>query len=273
MRRLEGKVAFITGVARGQGRSHAVRMAEEGADIIGLDICRDLDTVQYAMATEEDLAHTVKLVEQTGRGIIAERADVRERAEVEAVLAKGLQAFGHVDCVLANAGIMPILGEVSKTQQAWHDGIDTMLTGVFNTVDVAIPHMVERGQGGSIVITSSAAGLRGYDMFTTAGGMAYTAAKHGVVGLMRTWANVLGPQSIRVNSIHPTGVNTPMVANEAFGAYAAEFPAVVAAMSNALPVPMVESSDISNAVVFLCSDEGRYVTGVTLPVDAGSTNK
>jgi SDR family mycofactocin-dependent oxidoreductase len=274
MNRLDGKVAFISGVARGQGRSHALRMAEEGADIIGFDICEDLDTCAYPLATEEDLAETVELVEKAGGRIVARKADVRVRSQVDGVLAAGLAELGRVDFVVANAGIMPIIGDTARTGQAWDDGIGVMLTGVFNTVDAAIPCLVEQGDGGAIVITSSSAGLRGFNMFITPGGLSYFAAKHGVVGLMRAWANQLGPHNVRVNTVHPTGTATPMVMNEAFGTFTStEAPGVVEAMSNALPVEMIQPVDISNAVVFLCSDEGRYITGVALPVDAGATNK
>lgn len=273
MGKLDGKVAFISGMARGQGRSHALHMAAEGADIIGFDICQNFATVEYPMASEEELAETVKMIENVGGRIVAEVADVRDRSQVEAVLNKGLEAFGHVDIVVANAGISATMGEVAETQQAWDDSIATMLTGTFNTVDLAYPHMIERGQGGSIVITSSTNGLRGFAMFSSAGGMAYTAAKHGVVGLMRAWANLLGPHSIRVNTVHPTGVNTMMATNDRFVEFCKDHPGIIDAMTNALPVQMLETADISNAVVFLCSDEGRYITGTTMAIDAGCTNK
>jgi len=273
MGRLDGKVAFISGVARGQGRSHAVRLAAEGADIIGFDICKDFATVEYPMASEEELIETAKMVEALGQSIVAEVADVRDRSEVERVLNKGLATFGHVDIVIANAGISSTMGEVAESHQAWDDSIATMLTGTFNTVDLAYPHMIERGQGGSIVITSSTNGLRGFAMFSSAGGMAYTAAKHGVVGLMRAWANLLGPHNIRVNTVHPTGVNTMMATNDRFVEFCRDHPGIVEAMTNALPIQMMDTVDVSNAVVFLCSDEGRYITGTTMAVDAGCTNK
>jgi SDR family mycofactocin-dependent oxidoreductase len=274
MNRLEGKVAFISGVARGQGRAHAVRMAEEGADVIGFDICADLESCDYPLATDDDLEQTIELVEKAGGRIVARKADVRDRGQVEAVLAAGIAALGRVDYVVANAGVMPIMGAKARTAQAWDDGIGVMLTGVFNTVDAAIPRLVEQGDGGCIVITSSTAGLRGFNMFMTAGGLSYVAAKHGVVGLMRAWANQLGSHNIRVNTVHPTGTATPMVLNDAFGTFVStEAPGVAEAMSNVLPVEMLQPVDIANAVVFLCSDEGRYITGVALPVDAGVTNK
>jgi SDR family mycofactocin-dependent oxidoreductase len=270
---LDGKVAFISGGARGQGRSHAVRLAAEGADIITFDICEQLSTVVYAGSTEDDLAETVKLVEERDRRIVARKADVRHLDAVQAVLDEGVSEFGRVDIVLANAGIMPIIGEPSQRIAAWHETIDIMLTGVLHTCEAAIPRLVEQGDGGSIVITSSLAGLRApmrtMDM-KSLGLLGYIAAKHGVVGLMRSYANVLGPYGIRVNTVHPTGVNTPMVANPEFMALATEHPEFMEAMRNILPVPMVEPEDVSNAIVYLCSDAGRYITGVTLPVDAGA---
>jgi SDR family mycofactocin-dependent oxidoreductase len=275
MGKLDGKVAFITGAARGQGRSHAVRLAEEGADIIALDICQSLDTLGYPLATPDDLAATVKLVEELDRRIIAREADVRDHAGTKRVLDEGLSEFGHVDIVVANAGIMPILGDKAKEDRAWLDAIDVMLTGVFYTIDSAVPSMVERGEGGSIVITSSTAGLKGLSKSVetaTAGMLGYTAAKHGVVGLMRAYANALAPHRIRVNTVHPTGVNTPMVVNEGFGVFVTEHPDAAAALQNPLPVELIEPVDISNAIVWLCSEDARYVTGVTLPVDAGYTN-
>ena len=274
--RLLGKVAFITGAARGQGRSHALRFAEEGADIIALDICKQIDTVEYAMATPDDLAETVRLVEQLDRRIVAREADVRDMAAVQAVLDEGLAEFGRVDCVSANAGIMPLVGTPGQDPQAWHDSLDVMLTGVYHTVEAAYPTMVKAGQGGAIVLTSSTAGVKGMARGLEGlgpGYFGYTAAKHGVVGLMRIYANALAPSSIRVNTVHPTGVNTPMVANEEFAIWAAENQNVAAGMQNALPVQLVEPLDISNAVVWLCTDEARYITGSMIPVDAGIINR
>ena len=272
MGRLEQKVAFITG-RPGQGRAHAVRMAQEGADIIAIDLCAQIDTVEYPMATPDDLATTVQLVEDHDRRVVAVQADVRDRAALGGAVDAGLAEFGHLDIVVANAGIAPI-GEVGRSPQAWQDAIDVLLTGVYHTIDAAIPAMVERDMGGSIVITSSTAGLKGLGRHLEgvgAGFFAYTAAKHGVVGLMRLYANVLAPHRIRVNTLHPTGVNTPMVVNEPFARYIEGSFGVASGMQNALPVDLVEPEDIANAAVWLCSDEARYVTGVTLPVDAGFT--
>jgi SDR family mycofactocin-dependent oxidoreductase len=276
MARLSGKVAFITGAARGQGRSHAIRFAQEGARVIALDICGQIDSVGYAMSTPDDLEHTVKLVEEAGGQIHAAQGDVRDVARVNEVLAAGVEKFGRLDCVLANAGIMPLVGQQAFGQSAWRDAIDVMLTGVYNTVEAGLQVLREQGQGGSIVITSSAAGLRGNirsPKGMSAGYAGYHAAKFGVVGLTKLYANAYGEESIRVNSVHPTGVNTPMAVNPEFTEFVTEYPEILEAMSNALPVPMVEPVDISNAIVFLCSEEGRYITGVQLPVDAGSTNR
>lgn len=270
---LDGKVAFISGGGRGQGRSHAVRLAEEGADIITFDICEPIDTVAYAQTTEDDLAETVSQVEALDRRIIARKADVRQQSAVQAVLDEGVAEFGRVDIVLANAGIMPLLGEPGTRRQAWHDAIDVMLTGVLHTCEAAVPRLVEQGDGGSIVITSSTAGLKGPTRVLDVkndGFLGYVAAKHGVIGLMRCYANALGPHSVRCNTIHPTGVNTPMVTNPEFGALAEAQPSLLESMRGTLPVPMVEAVDISNAIVYLCSDAGRYVTGLTMTVDAGA---
>jgi SDR family mycofactocin-dependent oxidoreductase len=269
--KLEGKVAFITGAARGQGRSHAIRLAAEGANIIAVDLCAQIDSVAYPMATPDDLAETVKEVEALDRRIVARQADVRDEAGLRAAFEAGVAELGPVDIVLANAGIAPMaLG--TEPPEAWQDVIDVNLTGVFNTVEIAIPSMIERGQGGAIVLTSSTAGINGIGG-PSRGGLGYTASKHGVVGLMRSYANSLAPYRIRVNSVHPTGVNTPMVVNDAMQQFLASDPSLSDAMANALPIDMVEPVDISNAILWLVSDDARYVTGVTLPVDAGFTNK
>jgi SDR family mycofactocin-dependent oxidoreductase len=277
--RVAGKVAFITGAARGQGRSHAIRLAEEGADIIAVDIAEDIDSVRrfYPGATEADLAETVKQVEALDRRIVAAKADVRDYGALKQALDHGVAELGHVDIVSANAGIF-VFGEPAHlvTEGDWQDVIDINLTGVWHTAKAAIPHLIEQGTGGSIVLTSSTAGLKGFP-----GVSQYTASKHAVVGLMRTLALELAPYSIRVNSVHPTGVATDMILNEAtFRLFlpdvenpTREQAAEVFATTNALPVPWVEPRDISNAVLFLASDEARYVTGVTLPVDAGFTIK
>ncbi|HYO35714.1 MAG TPA: mycofactocin-coupled SDR family oxidoreductase [Geodermatophilus sp.] len=272
--RVEGKVAFVTGAARSQGRSHALRLAQEGADVIAVDICAPIASVSmYPPATEEDLAETVRQVEALDRRIVATRADVRDPAALRAAVDDGVAQLGRLDIVLANAGVFELAPALELTDDAWQEMIDINLTGVWNTCRVSLPHLVDSG-GGSIVITSSTAGLKG-----TPNTVHYTAAKHGVVGIMRTLANEFGKQSIRVNTVHPTGVDTVMIQNEkTWGLFTPEDPeptrekfAELFETLHPLPVPYLEPVDVSNAVLFLCSDEARYITGVTLPVDAGYT--
>lgn len=271
MGKLEGKVAFVTGAARGQGRSHAVRLAREGADIIAVDICAQLASVRYPMGTAEELAETVAEVEATGRRIVARHTDVRDIAALRQAFADGVSELGPVDIVLANAGIGAGASPVVEEQE-WDEVIGVNLTGVWNTGRVAIPSMVERGAGGSIVLTSSTGGLIGVGI-PTAGFLGYTAAKHGVVGLMRSWANYLAPHNIRVNSIAPTAVRTPMAADGDLQAVLQRVPELARALSNAMPVDLIEPLDVSHAIAWLVSDEARYVTGTVLPVDAGQINK
>jgi SDR family mycofactocin-dependent oxidoreductase len=272
MGKLEGKVAFITGAARGQGRSHAVRLAQEGADIIAVDVCKQLDTVPYPLATAEDLAETVKEVEALDRRIVAVEADVRDAAALRQVVSDGVAELGSLDIVLANAGIFT-LGADGDEAAVFRAVVEVNLTGVYNTVHAAAPAMIEAGRGGSVVLTSSTQGLTGRAGDGSGAMSGYSAAKHGVVGLMRSFAHWLAPHHIRVNSVHPTGVNTPMIVNETFAGLAAERPDVVGALTNLMPVEMLEAIDISNAIAWLVSDEARYVTGVPLPVDAGFTVK
>jgi SDR family mycofactocin-dependent oxidoreductase len=270
--RVEGKVAFITGAARGQGRSHAVRLAEEGADIIAVDICGQVGSVPYRMATPDDLAETVKEVEALDRRIVAAQADTRDYAGLKQALDDGVAQLGRLDIVCSNAGIVSYGQAAELPEQTWQDMIDIQLTGMWHACKAAIPHLVEGGRGGSIVITSSDAGLKGFQNAAH-----YVSAKHGVVGLMRTLALELAPQFIRVNTVHPTGVDTDMLQNEP--TYRLFLPGVenptpeqfaeAYKALNALPIPWVEPVDISNAVLFLASDEARYITGVTFPVDAG----
>ncbi|MEV1129133.1 mycofactocin-coupled SDR family oxidoreductase [Agromyces sp. NPDC049794] len=278
MGRLDGKVAFITGVARGQGRSHALRLAQEGADIIGVDICEAVPTNDIPPATEEDMAETVRQVEALDRRIIATKADVRDYQAVKAAVDAGVAELGRLDIVAANAGIA---GTPAKAEDLpdvdWETMIDVNLTGVWRSCKAAIPHLRAAG-GGSIIITSSTAGLNAYQNLAH-----YVSAKHGVVGLMRTLALELAPDMIRVNSVHPTSVDTDMIQNDVIYALFApdlapeqrtrEALAERFTTLNALPIPWVEAVDISNAVLFLASDEARYITGVTLPVDAGQTTK
>jgi SDR family mycofactocin-dependent oxidoreductase len=271
--RLEGKVALISGAARGQGRSHAVRLAQEGADIIAFDVCRQLPTVGYKMATPEDLKETAKQVEDLDRRIIAREADVRDGAAVRALVEEGVAELGRLDIVSANAGIATFSENAwSMEDDVWEETIAVNLTGVWKTLKAAIPAMIDAGNGGAIVITSSTAGIKGM-----AGIAHYDSSKHGVVGLMRTLAKELGPRMIRVNSLHPTNVDTPMFTNETMRRLwvpykddpTADDVEAVARAIHVLPVGWVEMEDVTNAVLFLASDESRYVTGVPLPIDAG----
>ena len=277
MGRLDGKVVFITGVARGQGRSHAIRFAEEGADIIGIDVVEPIAGSTSPPATQQEMDETVAAVEALDRRIIATKADVRSLAQVKKAVDDGVAQLGRLDVVIANAGVSTFMGPAeSLTEEAFVDMIDINLNGVWRSCAAAIPHIKAGGRGGSIIMTSSAAGLMAY-----ANVGHYVAAKHGVVGLMRTLALELAPDSIRVNSIHPTTVDTPMVNNEAtFKLFRPDLEnptaddfVEAAKVMNALPIGWVEAVDISNAMVWLASDEARYVTGVTLPVDAGALVK
>jgi len=271
-----GKVAFITGAARGQGRAHAVRFAEEGADIIAVDLCGQLDSVAYPMSAPEDLDETVNLVEKTGRRIVAEHADVRDLERLQAVVARGVEAFGRIDFVLANAGILPAAGPQGREITAFTDAVDVMLTGVYHTIVAALPAMLSHGEGGAIVITSSAAGFKPVTVdFGSAshGAAGYTAAKHGVIGIMRHFAIALAEKNIRVNSVHPGGVATPMIYNEALAQWSVENPNFAVSQQPLLANPPVQPEVISDAMVYLCGESGRYVTGVTLPVDGGQIIK
>jgi SDR family mycofactocin-dependent oxidoreductase len=274
MARLDSKVAFITGAARGQGRSHAVRLASEGADIIAVDICSNIPSTQYDLATPADLDETVRLVEKHNQRIVAARADVRDRVRLAAVLHDAVAELGRLDIVVANAGIAPMSfdDDDAEGDAAFRDVIDVNLVGLWNTCRVSIPHLIAGGRGGAMVLTSSTAGIKGY-AGSTSGAVGYTAAKHGIVGIMRTLANDLAQHSIRVNTVHPTGVNTMMAVNPVMQQWIAEDPRRGEHMNNPLPVEILEPDDISNAVAFLVSDEASYVTGVMLPVDAGFCNK
>jgi SDR family mycofactocin-dependent oxidoreductase len=276
MGKLDGQVAFITGAARGQGRSHALRLAEEGADIIAVDVCEAIDTVPYGLGTEEELAETASLVEDLDRRVVAQKADVRSLAALESAVAAGLTEFGHIDIVCANAGIASFAPAWELTEDQWMTMLDVNLNGVWRTLRSVVPSMIEAGRGGSIIVTSSNAGVRGIPNLAH-----YVSAKHGVLGLMRTLAAELAEHWIRVNAVLPSSTDTPMINNDAI--YSLFNPGVenpTREMSlpgyqalNLLPVPMLEPRDISNAVLWLASDEARYVTGVALPVDAGSLAK
>jgi SDR family mycofactocin-dependent oxidoreductase len=271
--RVEGKVAFITGAARGQGRSHALRLAQEGADIIAVDLLEDIPGAPYHGATEADLAETVRRVEALDRRIVASKADVRDFGGLKKAVDDGVAQLGRLDIISANAGISTQMAPTDELDEdMWQNMIDTNLTGVWHTVKAGLPHIKAGGRGGSIILTSSEAGIRGYGNIAH-----YVSAKHGVVGLMRTLAIELAPLSIRVNSIHPTQVDTDMIQNSATydlftgkqGSTKEEFAAASQAVI-ALPIPWVEPVDISNAVLWLASDEARFVTGVPLPVDGGN---
>jgi (+)-trans-carveol dehydrogenase len=273
---LTGRVALITGAARGQGRSHAVHLAAAGADVIAVDVAGQLGTVTYPMPTPTDLAETALLVQGTGRRIHAGVADVRDRVALRSVVDEGVAEFGRLDIVVANAGISGYGGIDDLTDEAWETMIATNLTGVWNTMRASVPHIVAGGRGGSVVITSSVGGLRGLPNLVS-----YTAAKHGVVGIMRTLAREYAGDSIRFNTIHPTAVRTEMIMNPAtFALFRPDLDApaeddVSSAFRdlNALPVPWIEPEDVSKAVLFLVSDDARYITGATLPIDAGSMLK
>ena len=274
--RVEGKVAFITGAARGQGRSHAVRLAQEGADIITVDICQDVKGA-LPLSTLEDLAETVSLVEAQDRRIIATQADVRDFDAMKAAVDDGVAQLGRLDIVVANVGIASDGGPVDKMDKdSWQDTIDINLTGVWHTAKAVVPHLIQGGRGGAIVLTSSVGGMKALPNMSH-----YVSAKHGVVGLMRSLAVELGQHNIRVNSIHPSQVNTPMLMNEpTYRLFRPDLEkptrddmAPISQMMHTLPVPWVEPEDVSNAVLFLVSDEGRYITGAALPVDAGAMLK
>ncbi|MEZ0338859.1 mycofactocin-coupled SDR family oxidoreductase [Mycobacterium sp. pV006] len=275
--RVEGKVAFITGAARGQGRSHAIKLAEEGADIIAVDVCKNVDHVQLDLATPGDLLETKERVEALGRRIIIDEVDVRDLDGLQAVVDRGVAELGRLDIILANAGIGNGGQTVEGIDEAvWQTMMDINLTGVWKTVKVGIPHIIAGGRGGSIVLTSSVAGLKAYPQMSQ-----YVSAKHGVVGLMRSCAVELAQHMIRVNSVHPTHVNSPMVMNdETFRMFRPDLEnpgpddiAPICQMFHSMPRPWVEIEDITNAVLFFASDESRYVTGVSMPIDLGSCLK
>jgi (+)-trans-carveol dehydrogenase len=275
--RVDGKVAFITGAARGQGRSHAVRLAEEGADIIAVDICRGFEHSPAPAATPEDLAETADMVKNLDRRIVTAEVDVRDFDALKAAVDSGVEQLGRLDIVVANAGIGTTGVKLHKmSEDSWEETIDVNLGGVWKTVKAAVPHLLAGGRGGSVIITSSVGGLKAYPQVGH-----YVTAKHGVVGLMRTFAVELGQHSIRVNTVHPTHVNSPLLMNEStYRLFRPDLQnpgpddlAPICQSFHFLPIPWVTPADISNAVLFLACDEARYITGVTLPVDAGSLLK
>lgn len=274
--RLAGKVAFITGAARGIGRAQAVRFAQEGAAIIGIDICGPVDSVRIPPSTPDDLESTARLVEEAGGCMVTDVVDVRDLDALRAAADRGADRFGGLDIVCATAGITSRGAATELPEATWRTMLDVNLTGVWHTCTAAIPHLIDRG-GGALVLVSSIAGLRGL-----VGVAHYTAAKHGVVGLMRSLAQDLAPHGVRVNAVHPTNVDTPMIQNDVVSSAfrpdltrpptRAEF-AESAARMNVLPVPWVDPLDVANASLFLASDEARYITSVSLPVDAGATQR
>lgn len=270
--RVEGKVAFVTGAGRGQGRAHAVRLASEGADIVAVDLCAPIDSVPYALASEEDLKETVRQVEGLGRRIVARRADVRDFSALEAAVSAGVAEFGRLDIAVANAGILSAAPTEAMSEQSWQDMIDVNLTGVFHAAKAAIPHIRAGGVGGSIVLTSSAVGIRAMPNLPH-----YVAAKSGVIGLMRSMALELAVDKIRVNTVNPSIADTLMVQNDAIHKLfvpdsespTREQAAEVFATLNPMPTPWVDAEDVANAVLFLVSDEARFVTGLEFKIDAG----
>lgn len=265
-RRFEGKVAFITGAARGQGRAEAVRLAAEGADIIALDVCADLATTTYPGPTPADLAETASLVEKYDRRIVTSITDVRDYDGVAAAVARGVSELGRLDVVVANAGMTTMSPAWEIPLRNWDETIAINLTGAFYTARAAIPVLIEQGEGGAIVFTSSVAGLRGLPLLAD-----YVAAKHGVTGLAKTLANELGKYRIRVNSVHPHGVNTGL--KMGMRELLETEPELLPLYQGILPDPMSEAEDIAAAVAWIASDEARHVTGIQLPVDLGRTNR
>jgi SDR family mycofactocin-dependent oxidoreductase len=264
--RARGKVALITGAARGQGRSHAVRLAHEGADIIAVDLCRDVEAIPYPLATPADLEETERLVLAAGGRVVAAAVDVRDAESLTAVVGDGVGRLGGLDIVVANAGVCTVQRWDEVTPAVWEAVIGINLTGAWNTSVASIPHLQEAG-GGSIILISSVAGLKGQPFFAP-----YVASKHGMVGVMRVLANELAAQNIRVNTIHPTGVDTPMLVGlGGLGERIEASPDTGSIFLNSLKVDVLPPEDVSHAVVYLASDESRYVTGTTLAVDAGSS--
>ena len=272
MGQLDGKVAFITGVARGQGRSHAVTFAREGANIIGLDLCAKPSTTAYPGATEEDLEETIRLVKEAGGQIHAEVADTRDYEQVKAAFDRGVEQFGRVDIVLPNAGICSGAKTWQISPKDWREMVDINLNGVFHTVKAAIPTLISQAQGGSIVFIGSTEALKGAENISS-----YAASKHGVTGLMTSLARELGQYNVRVNSINPTCVDTHMINNEfVYGLFRPDLASptredVIESFTGThlLPVPWIQPQDVSDAILYLVTEPGRYVTATSMVIDAG----
>ncbi|RHW23778.1 NAD(P)-dependent oxidoreductase [Nocardioides immobilis] len=275
MGRVEGKIALVTGAARGQGRNHAWRLAEEGADVIALDICEDLPTVPYSLSSEADLLETARGVEGRGRRVVSAKVDVRDLEHLTQVVGDAVSELGGLDIVSAGAGVCSYGNVLDLTGQQWAELIDVNLTGVFNTAKATVPHILEQGRGGSVIFTASTCGLG-----AVPGIAHYNASKFGVVGLTKSLALELGDQRVRVNALCPTNVATPMFQNDS--TWRLFFPDVenptqadaeaegsAARQMHVIPVPWVEPEDVTSALLYLASDDGRYVTGTTMVIDAG----
>lgn len=267
-RRFEDKVVFITGAARGQGRAEAVRFAEEGANVIAVDACAEFVSTSYPAATEEDLAETVALVEKAGGRIVASKVDVRDFAGLSAALAAGIETFGRLDVVVANAGICSAAMSWEITAEQWQETVDVNLTGVFNTAKAAVPHLLSQGEGGAMVFTSSVAGIKGIP-FTAH----YVATKHGITGLAKAMANELGEHRIRVNTVHPAGVATGMNMSEIAPLFEKYSTTLAPIFMNSLPSYITQPEEIAATVAWLCSDEASQITGAQIPVDMGNLNR
>jgi (+)-trans-carveol dehydrogenase len=277
MGRVEGKVALITGAARGQGRAHALRLADEGADIIAIDICRPVETVDYQGTTEEDLAETERLVKNAGRNVVAAVADVRDYDAISAVVSRGVEQLGHLDIVIANAGIMAHPAKIWQfSEQQWQTTMDVNLTGVWHTLKATVPVLIEQGTGGSIIMTSSTAGAKGAANFGN-----YVATKHAIIGMSKTAAIELGEYGIRVNTILPTSVDTHLIQSQPlYDLFRPDLESPSRADTepsfeslHLLPLRWLQPSDIAAAALWLASDESKYVTGLELRVDAGFSIK
>jgi SDR family mycofactocin-dependent oxidoreductase len=275
MGRVEGKIALITGAARGQGRNHAFRLAEQGADVIALDMCEDIPSVPYSLSTEDDLLETVEGVEKRGRRVVSAKVDTRDLDGLTDAVSKGVAELGGLDIVSSGAGICSYGTALDLTADQWKDVIDVNLTGSFNTAKASIPHILEQGRGGSVIFTSSTCGLGVVPNISH-----YNASKFGVVGLAKSLAAELGEHRVRVNALCPTNVATPMFQND--GTWRLFFPGVEnptqadaeapnsgARQMHAIPVAWIEPDDVTNALLYLASDDGRYVTGTAMVVDAG----